>query len=479
VLDPFGAAPDVAIEAAQSGYRLLVAANNPVARFLLEIAAKPPSREDLQAALAELSSMRRGDERLEPHIRSLYLTRCDECGEEVMAEAFLWDRGSGAAAGGSFGPEGQATETPFPFARIYHCPVCGEGGEHPATPEDIERAAQFSAGGLHRARALERVTGREDPDRHHVEEALATYLPRAVYALFTLINKLESLPSAPNYQVSGNRRALEALLLTTFDQANTLWPYPAGRARPRQLSIPPRFWEKNIWLALEEAVEQWTPGEDFHQGVPITTWPELPPESGGICLFECRLKDFAEQMVVKNQVIHIEAVLAALPRPNQAFWTLSALWAGWLWGRESVGPFKTVLRRRRYDWSWHATALEAALDHLSPLVDPGTPYFGLIGEVEPGFLSAAMVAADAASFDLLGLALRTKNGAAQILWRLTDRREHNRLAGDLTYPSDAPSPTADFAVKAARLYLVERGEPAEYLYLSTAALTAIIRPIPG
>lgn len=36
VLDPFGVSPKVCVEAARRGYRVLVAANNPIARFLIE-----------------------------------------------------------------------------------------------------------------------------------------------------------------------------------------------------------------------------------------------------------------------------------------------------------------------------------------------------------------------------------------------------------------------------------------------------------
>ena len=72
VLDPFGASPRVALEAARAGYILLVAANNPITRFMLEIAAHPPTEDELRAALADLAASKKGDERLEPHIRSLY-----------------------------------------------------------------------------------------------------------------------------------------------------------------------------------------------------------------------------------------------------------------------------------------------------------------------------------------------------------------------------------------------------------------------
>ncbi|HEX7974764.1 MAG TPA: hypothetical protein VF498_10170, partial [Anaerolineales bacterium] len=321
VLDPFGVSPGIAEETARSGYRVLVAANNPVMRFLLELAANPPDEAELRSALADLAASYKGSERIEPHIRALYRTNCAQCGQEVEAEAFLWDRGAHA-----------------PFARIYRCPHCGDSGERPATEADAARAAHFAAGGLHRARALERVAPADDPDRPHAEEALSAYLPRAVYALFTLINKLDSFSASAASGAGRKRRLLEALLLAACDQASALWPYPTARARPRQLSIPPRFRENNVWLALEEAIGQYAAARTG-SGTPVSIWPDLPPASGGICLFEGRLKDLKDSIQARNAPeFQIGAVLAGLPRPNQAFWTLSALWAGWLWGREATAP---------------------------------------------------------------------------------------------------------------------------------------------
>ena len=445
VLDPFGAAPQLAVEAARAGYRVLVAANNPIARFMLEMAASSPKESELRAALADLGASYRRDERIEPHIRALYLTNCAQCRQEIMAEAFVWDRGA-----------------PAPSSRIYRCSHCGSAGEHPSTETDAAHAAQFASGGLHRARALERVAPLDDPDRPHVEEALEVYLPRAVYALFTLINKLESFPAH-------RRTHLAALLLAACDQANTLWSYPTARARPRQLTVPPRFRENNVWLALENAVAQWATDAP---AVPFSTWPEQPPIEGGISVFEGRLKDLGGQGNLAR--IPIAAVLAALPRPNQAFWTLSALWAGWLWGREAAAPFKSVLRRRRYDWAWHSTALHAALKNLTPLLKPGTPFYGLIGEAEPGFLSAAMIAAGSATFDLSGIALRAENGQAQIDWR-SGAGKKTELAAASPEPAetDPASMAVELSQAAGQAYLCERGAPAGYLYLHTAALIGL------
>src|SRR3990170_8581162 len=53
ILDPFCASPRLAVEAARAGYRLLVAANNPIARFLLEMASTPPTADEFRSALAD------------------------------------------------------------------------------------------------------------------------------------------------------------------------------------------------------------------------------------------------------------------------------------------------------------------------------------------------------------------------------------------------------------------------------------------
>ena len=58
------------------------------------------------------------------------------------------------------------------------------------------------------------------------------------------------------------------------------------------------------------------------------------------------------------------------------------------WG--AAERFKVALRRRRYDWGWQATALHAALHHVFDLLPLSTPFFGLLAEPEPGFMSATL-----------------------------------------------------------------------------------------
>ena len=177
LLDPFGFSPRLPLEAARAGYRVLVTANNPITRFLMEISANPPAENDFKAALAELETAKKGDERLGTHLLSLYQTPCERCSREIQVEYFLWRK-----------------EEDVPYARVYACPHCDDSGEHAATQQDIDRARQIAAtDGLHRSRAFERVAKLDDDDRFYAEEAIQHYLPRPLYFLTTVINRIDIL----------------------------------------------------------------------------------------------------------------------------------------------------------------------------------------------------------------------------------------------------------------------------------------------
>lgn len=433
LLDPFGFSPKLTLEAARSGYRVLVTANNPVTRFLLEVFADPPPESEFVAALADLGAVKKGEERLEVHLQSLYLTTCEKCEKQIHAQAYLWRKGE---------------ETPY--ARIYECKHCGDSGERTTTDEDRERARKIAATDtLHRSRLFERVVSLKDEDRIYAEEAIEHYLPRPLYALGTVINRLDSLKLS-----EARRRALTALVLLACDAGNTLWGHPAERPRPKQLSTPNQFRENNVWMALERGV-----GLFAGSGSPVVceAWPKKLPESGGICIYEGRLSDLAHK--VKRE-IPIAAIIGSVPRPNQAFWTFSALWAGWLWGKEAVEPYKAALRRRRYDWAWNATALNAMFRHLNDLLADDVPMFGLLAEPEPAFATSALTAAHAAGFKLESIALRTEHDAMQVVWRSAQPTENS--------PADV-----ELVRNAMRGFLAARGEPVGYLHPHTAGLIAL------
>jgi hypothetical protein len=433
LLDPFGFSPRLVLEAARSGYRVLVTANNPITRFLLEIFANPPPESEFIAALADLGAVKKGDERLESHLRSLYFTTCEKCNQQIEAQSFLWRKGEDA-----------------PYARVYECSHCGDSGEHVATEEDIERVRKIAeTDTLHRSRAFERVVSLNDEDRVYAEEAIQHYLPRPLYVLTTVVNRLDSLNLSAE-----RKRALTALILLGCDAGNTLWAHPAERPRPKQLSTPNQFREHNVWMMLERGS-----GLFARSGanVPCEAWPRKLPESGGICMYEGRLRDLAHEV---RKEIPITAVIGSLPRPNQAFWTFSALWAGWLWGKEAVEPYKNALRRRRYDWAWSATALHAMFTHLNELLADDIPMFGLLAEAEPPFMTAALTAAQTAGFALESIALRTQHDPVQIVWKSAQK-------------AGAASMDVEAVRNAMREFLSARGEPAGYLHIHTAGLIAL------
>ena len=435
ILDPFGSTPEMVVEMSRAGYRVLVTANNPVAGFMIEMIASAPDEAELKAALADLAAARKGDERLEMHIQSLYSVECANCKKVIQAKAFIWQK------------EGSA-----PVSCLVSCPFCGDTGERPVTPSNLERLVALGRGGLHRARAMERVTTLDDPIRMHVEQALNCYLPRPLYAVITMINRLESLSLS-----SSRHRLATALLLSACDEANTLWSYPTSRQRPRQLNVPSVFRENNLWISLETAIDQW---KATGPAVPITNWPELPPESGGICLHKGRVRDLSDNL----HRFPIQAVIAAFPRPNQALWTLSAVWSGWLWGRDAVAPLRNALSRQRYDWNWHNTALESTLTSVHSSIARNIPFFGLIGEAEPAFILAVLLAARNAGFDFGGAALRAEQACAQFEWN----------AGNELQPYEEPLFWAQIIKKAVKSHLEKRAEPAPYLSLFSSAAIPLI-----
>lgn len=432
LLDPFGFSPRLVLEAARSGFRVLVTVNNPITRFLLETFANPPPESEFTAALADLSAVKKGDERLGAHLQSLYLTTCEKCNQQIEVQAFLWRK-----------------DEDVPYGKIYECKHCGDSGERIAAEEDKERARKIAeTDTLHRSRAFERVVALHDEDRVYAEEAIQHYLPRPLYVLTTITNRLATLGLSVE-----RKRALTALVLLACDAGNTLWAHPSERPRPKQLSTPGQFREDNVWMMLERGLSLWT---GTGGTVPFEAWPKKIPESGGICIYEGRLRDLAHE--VKRE-IPIAAVIASVPRPNQAFWTLSALWSGWLWGSEAVEPYKIALRRRRYDWAWSATALYAMFEHLNELLPDKVPMFALLPEPEPAFMTSAITAAHTAGFQLQSVAVRTEHDPVQIIWKSGQKSK--------------PNPVEVESVRnAMHEFLSARGEPAGYLHLHLAGLIA-------
>ncbi|BAJ64600.1 hypothetical protein [Anaerolinea thermophila] len=388
VLDPFGSSPWLALEAARAGYRVLFCTRNPVLAAMVEVLAQSSNEDEWKATLAALGAARTGEERLERHLAGLYRTLCPSCGMEIAASGYVWTRGA-----------------EHPIARILHCPHCGVEGEFQIEPFDLQALRLPGNDALARARAVARVADQNDDHYEAVRSALEMFLPRPLYALTTLMNKTTGLMLNDS-----RRRLLDALLISACDAASALWHHPGGMTRPRQLSMPPQFREHNLWQVMEEAIPLWTQAQT---PVAFARYPHLPPASGGICLYT----DSIRTLLPLPASITPRVVMTVFPRPNQAFWTLSALWSGWLWGRESSQSLHAALARKRFDWNWHTSALFHVLSPLSRALPAETPVAGLLTEMVPGFLSTVISAMFASGFGLQGWALQDESGLGQMLWK--------------------------------------------------------------
>jgi hypothetical protein len=424
ILDPFGVSPRLAVEAAQSDAAVVAAVNNPIIRFVLKHTLVPLDLNELQAALARLAATPKNGGRLELFLLDLYQTECSKCGAPVIADYFVWDR-----------------ELDQPTQKVFSCERCNYSGEGPTSAADWNRAESYTQRGLHHAMALEQVATKGDPDRDHARAALSVYPARALYALITLMTKVAQMSWEPKLFA-----AAQALLLSAFDQTNALWGYPEGRSRPRQLSASPHYREINVWRALEAAVRVWAMDDP---GVKLGKWTEGQlPDPGVVAVFPGPLRDLMKTFPKDSEAV----VLTALPRPNQAFWTLCALWAAWLWGRDSAAPIRMALRRRRYDWAWHASALRTVLSKLHTWYEQDQALLAFVPEAEPGFTAATLASLDGVGFKLSGCAIRGDEGQAFFQWTKSD--------GDASeIPGEIPP---SIMIEAARSYLQQRGEPAPF-----------------
>ena len=433
ILDPFGSSPQALLDAARHQYRIVVSINNPITRFLVTYTAPAPTKEVLQSALVKLSSTFKGEERLEPHILSLYETECPQCGRSISARAFIW-KSKGSA----------------PDKKVCHCPHCHNRGEYPTSEHDIQKAQEFSDNSLYHARALTRIAPPDDPIRHHAENALGLYTPRAVYALFTLINKMSGMSLS-----SPEKNHIRALLLHAFYRTNNLWPHPEQEKALHNRKAPSPYRENNVWHALEEAVQVW---DQERAPVQVTHWPDLPPVQGGISVYAGRFRDLAEEL---NE--SFGAAVMVVPQPNPNFWSLSALWAGWLWGQEKSAPLRNILSLQKPDWSWHTRALQNTFTSMVPFLSHQTPCFGILPRAQTQFLAAAVTASNTAGFTIQGAAVDPHREQAQIVWN----REKN-----LPRPSSPERPRAVLR-NAGYTHLVERGEPSYTLPLHTAGIKTL------
>jgi hypothetical protein len=430
VFDPFGQAPAVALESLALRRRVVVSGINPVTRLALSLAIRPPAAASLRSALTALADVRAGrasSQRVEVVVRNLYASICPECSGPITVDSFEWD--------------GAKDEM---LSKIYVCPRCGGPRESPVDAADRALAARFTRTGIDYHFLLDRVAAINDPDRAHAQEAMAAYHPRTLAAIGIVLVKLEALSPDPD-----TRRMIAGLLVGALDSTALL-----SQERPRNLTgTPRRYRELNFWLALEGAI-------GVLAGRPVegetVALPELlSGRSVGIYAHAGSTRD----LLASLPRAAARLLLTAVPRPNQAYWTLSALWSAWLWGREAAEPLRVLLRRRRYDWTWHARTLQRSLALVAPSLHPSGRMVACLPEAEPGFSAALIAAAHGAGYTLEGAVLQADTSEAQAVWT---SRGYQRPA--------APGQSTEADVKQSILAsLTARAQPSRWVTLHVCA----------
>ncbi len=384
ILDPIGNQPTSIIELAQSGYQVFVACNNPILARILQVMCSGYNESQYKAAIADLGALRRGEERLESQIKALYNSPCPECSSIQTEVKFHWKKNQ-----------------IIPYDREIECHNCGFSGVVKISDFDLETLKKIGNYNLHRNRAIQRVLPGNIEIPVAVKEVIDSYLPRSLAVISTLINKLDSMQTTAD-----RKNIIEALLIHAFDTGNMQWGINTGRTRPRQITIPAEFYEFNLWNSLEEAV---TKLRIVEKPIPITYFPQLPSEKGGICFYQGRINSIRN----KNLLPFFEAIATVLPRPNQALWTYNAVWSGWLWGHQTAQKLKGALERRRYDWLWHTQAIRTVFDFASKLK---IPFIATAPELTNSYILAYLSAASSSNFHLQNAAYHSELKTGQFYW---------------------------------------------------------------
>lgn len=420
LIDPISANPMLPVELAASGYRVLSARSNPINWLITEVIASAPSKEDFSTVLNNLLNTRYGNSILFDHLQDLYVTPCINCGKMIQPDGFVWEKGKDQ-----------------PISKVYHCQFCADEGEKEIGEYDLENLAQLGNLGIHRSRAFQRVVFGGEYEQASLRSALDCYLPRALYVCMMLANRIERLSLNKD-----QAKYIRALLLSVFNDAQSLKHWPPRKYRFLQLSVPTKYFERNLFLSIQAAYHHW-----MHIDTPVRVsyWPNLPQIGGGICFYQRKLAE-------KNELIPADtpaAVTVIFPHPSQAFWTLSALWSGWLWGRKAVSPMRSALGRRKYDWYWFTKAVNLALKRIAPTLQKNTMVLGIFPQYTPNLAFGLFAAMHTAGFNLDGAAFRASESMLQCQWK-------KRPVAKSVLQSDVD------CRKVIDRFLSARGEPAEY-----------------
>ncbi|NIO68666.1 MAG: hypothetical protein GTN71_06375 [Anaerolineae bacterium] len=387
VLDPFCQSPTLVTEVVATGRKVIAANFNPALALLVRGQLGLPEPKELDAATTRLGDSLKLGVPLREHLDGLYTTSCPQCHRTTIADYFLWDREAGE-----------------PVQKGYRCQGCWSEGQAPVEPGERETLSRVERRGFHYHYVLDRLAPPGDEGRKVGQKLLDLYTPRNLYALANLLIKIETL-----FSDSPLQETLKLLLLVCLDSCSSLYASPQAWLRPRRLHPPPRFVERNVWRAFEEArvqLSQLPPSPAVHlaTGVSQITSPDL------LSLSETDgqpLNALVEPLTVRrlSQALpedSVSLIITAPPRLDPVFWSLSYLWSGWLFGREEAAALRPLLKRKKTDWDWYQRAMSSTLRALRRALQARGRLVLVFATEGPAFVEALFMAANLAGFELGG-----------------------------------------------------------------------------
>jgi hypothetical protein len=444
-------------EVLSTGRRVLALDFNPVGVLSLRMALAPPSRDQLLAAWTRLGDLPKTGEPLRRHLERLYATRCPRCHRPAVVEEFVWDQEWGQ-----------------PVERHYRCPACGDRGSGALEETDIVALERIEGRGLAYWYLADRVASGSSSHRQTIQRLLDLYTPRNLYALAQILIKMETLPAG-----SSVAEALRGALPYCFDAGSALFAADAPEARPRQLRLPLRYLERNVWECLGQACERLA----GHRGQ-VRLAPDLSSllrAAGGgspplAYLQVGTLRTLSDSMDAGS----VPLILVEPPRLDPTFWSLSYLWSGWLYGSRVAAALEPLLGRRPYDWEWYHQSLRGALHHAARLLRPGGDLL-LLGQTSGSEQEAALLLAASGAGLTLARALGDGRGGLQLHFRREASRPVVRASAETTEPArwtgggDLITRSVSLVERALVELLRARGEPTLVAFLRLAAAEALAR----
>lgn len=485
VLNPFSRSATVAEEAALLGRHALLCDPNPLVTLVLRGALSPISPKELANGFQRLAQAPKGETSLRNHLSHLYETSCSQCQQPVIAHYFLWDR-----------------QLDRPVQKCFTCPTCQRERLEAVDEKDLAAVKDIDKRGFHYWAIMQRLAPPDKAAKALVQRLLGLYTPRNLYALATLVNKVETVCDTPDLLAAFRLILLECLDRGSKLAVPTRGPEAEGKGvagqppAPRQVSLrpPPRFLEVNVWEAFETAYTaflRWCEEAANRPRIARLTdelaealSPGCPPQASPIhgipkpvLIKRLSLRRLSEELPPGT----VALALGEPPPVQDAFLPLSYLWTGWLLGKEAAQAFTPQHLQssgRPNQWDRHRQAMTAALRSLQRALTPQGRVVLVFKTGNLTMVRALMLAAAAGGFGLEHLLyqplsqsepLGTPPYAGMPGWYiLCFQRTPGQHQASPSAASLAPQ-VRNIALQGAKDVLSKRGEPSPFVWLHHAA----------